>query len=141
MRREDMTVPVLLLEAVTLVLAIGYIVLQIFYGFMYHIAAYKFIMNVLAMFLIYAALTILCIYPERVNRLPREAFTPDIRRLTLWMLRLVKLVFIAGILVPSVFDVAGFEMKEATSLIVIGLLIATVLLYEYRIFRILRNRQ
>ena len=139
MKREDMTVPALLLEAVTLILALVYIGLQIFYGVYYHIAAYKFVVNVLAMIVVYLGLTLLCAYPERINRIPPEAFTPKIRRLTLRMVRLVKLIFVAGILVPCVFDALGTELLDAASLIVIGLILFVVLFYEGRIIRCLRK--
>jgi L-asparagine transporter-like permease len=139
MKREDMTVPALLLESVTLILAIVYIGLQIFYGLYYHIAFYKFLINVFAMVLVYAGLTVLCVYPERINRLPAEAFTPEIRKLSLRMTRLAKLIFVAGILVPCVFDAIGIELLDAASLIVIGLMLADVIYYEGKIIQILRK--
>ena len=139
MRREDMTVPVLLMESVTFILALIYIGLQIFYGFYYHVEIYKFLMNVFAMLLVYAGLTVLCVYPERINRLPAEAFTPKIRKLPLRMIRLVKFIFVAGILVPCAFDALGIEILDATSLIVIGLILIVVIYYEGCIIRILRK--
>jgi L-asparagine transporter-like permease len=139
MKKEDMTVPALLLEAVTLILALVYIGLQIFYGLYYHIAVYKFLINVFAMVLVYAGLTLLCVYPEHINRLPPELFTPEIRAISLRMTRLVKLIFVAGIMVPCVFDALGIELLDATSLIVIGLILVVVIYYEGKIIRILRK--
>lgn len=138
-KREDMTVPAFLTEAVTLILALVYIGLQIFYGMYYHVAIYKFLMNVFAMILVYAGLTILSIYPERINRLPAEVFTVEIRKLSLRMIRIVKLIFVAGIMVPCVFDALGIELLDATSLIVIGLILVVVIYYEGRIIHCLRN--
>jgi L-asparagine transporter-like permease len=134
-----MTVPALLTEAVTLILALVYIGLQIFYGWSYRVAVYKFLINVFAMVLVYAGLTLLCVYPERINRLPAEAFTPEIRKLSLRMTRLAKLIFVAGVLVPCVFDALGIELIDATSLVVIGLMLADILYYEGRIIHILRK--
>lgn len=139
MRKEDMTVPVLLLEAVTFLLALIYIGLQIFYGLFYHVGVLHFLMNVFAMILVYAGLTVLCMYPERINKLPAEAFTPAIRKLTLRMLRFVKFIFVAGILVPCVFDAVGVEILDATSLIVIGLILVVVIYYEGSIIQRLRK--
>ena len=140
MRKEDMSVPALLLEAVILILGICYIGLQIFYGITFHIGIDKFLINVLAEVLVYLGLTLLEIYPERVNRLSTEAFTPDIRKLTLRMLRLIKLVFVAGLLVPCIFDAFGIELLDAMSLIVIGLILLIAVVYEVKIIRILKSR-
>ncbi len=131
----------ILLEAVTIVLGIFYIVLQIYYGVHFHIALYKFGFNIVAVILVYAILSLLARYPERVHKLPQEAFTPDIRRLTLRMLRLIKLVFVASLLIPCLFDVFGVELSEAASLLVVLLLVAIAVWHEYRIIRILKNRR
>lgn len=136
-----MTVPALLLEAVTIVLGVFYMALQVYYGVHYHIAIYKFAWNIVAVILVYALLTLLQCYPERVHKLQPEAFTPDIRRLTLRMLRLIKLVFVASLLIPCLFDVFGVELSEAASLIVVLLIVAVAGWHEYRIIRLLRNRK
>jgi hypothetical protein len=140
MKKEDWTVPALLLEAVTLILAFVYIGLQIFYGLYFHVAVYKFLLNVFAMVLIYAGLTLLGVYPERIHKLPEGAFTPQIRKLTLRMVRLVKFIFVAGILVPCVFDALGIELLDAASLVVIGLMLIVTIYYECRIIHILRKQ-
>jgi hypothetical protein len=141
MKKEDMTVPALLLEAMTILLGIAYIILQIYYGIHYHIAPYRYAWNIVAVVLVYTALTLLECYPQRVHRLPPEAFTQDIRKLTLRMLRLIKFVFIASLLVPCLFDIFGVELVEATSLVVVLLIVLIVVWHEYRIIRILRSRR
>lgn len=141
MKKEDMTVPALLLEAVTIVLGIFYIVLQVYYGVHYHIVLYKFAWNIAAVVLVYTTLTLLACYPEKVHKLQPEAFTPDIRKLTLRMLRLVKLVFVASLLIPCLFDIFGVELMEAASLIVVLLIVVIAGWHEYRIIKILRNRR
>lgn len=139
MRKEDMTVPALLSEAVMLVLGICYIGLQIFYGLTYHIAIEKFLLNVFAIVLVYIGITLLQCYPERVNRLSPEVFTPVIRKFTLRMLRLLKFVFVVGLLIPCVFDVFGVELQDAMSFFVIVLFLLIAGYYEYRIIVQLRN--
>lgn len=139
MRKEDMTVPALILEALTVLLAFVYIGLQIFYGISYHVGVGKFLLNVFAMLLVYAGLTLLSVYPERINRLPDELFTPYVRKLSLRMIRLVKFIFVAGLLVPCAFDAFGVEMLDADSLIVIGLILAVTVYYECKIIRTLRK--
>jgi L-asparagine transporter-like permease len=141
MKKEDMTVPALLLEAMTILLGIAYIILQIYYGIHYHIAVSHFAWNIVAAVLVYVLLTLLECYPQRVHKLPPEAFTADIRKLTLRMLRLVKFVFIASLLVPCLFDIFGVELLEATSLVVVLLIIVIVVWHEYRIIRILQSRR
>jgi hypothetical protein len=141
MKKEDMTVPALLLEAMTILLGIAYIILQIYYGVHYHIAPYRYAWNILAVVLVYTALTLLEYYPQRVHKLPPEAFTEDIRKLTLRMLRLIKFVFTASLLVPCLFDIFGVELMEAVSLVVVLLIILIVVWHEYRIIRILRSRR
>jgi L-asparagine transporter-like permease len=141
MKKEDMTVPALLLEAMTILLGIAYIILQIYYGIHYHIAPYRYAWNIVAVVLVYTALTLLECYPQRVHRLPPEAFTQDIRKLTLRMLRLIKFVFIASLLVPCLFDIFGVELMEATSLVVVLLIVLIVVWHEYRIIRLLRSHR
>ena len=63
MRKEDLSVVALLLEAVDLILGLVYIGLQIFYGLYYHVPLYKFILNLLAMVLVYVGLTLLSMHP------------------------------------------------------------------------------
>ncbi len=141
MRKEDMSVAAALLEAATMILGVCYLVLQVYYGMRFHLAPSKFIMNILAEILVYAALMMLQFYPERVNRLTSEMFTLDIRKLTIRMLRLIKFVFVAGLLVPSVFDCMGVSIYSAASLVVIVLIAVIAVYYEMRIYRILKDRK
>lgn len=141
MRKEDMTVAAALLEAATMILGVCYLVLQVYYGVRFHLAPSKFVLNVLTEILVYAALMLLQFYPERVNRLPVEMFTLDIRKLTLRMLRLIKFVFVAGLVVPSAFDCLGISIYSAASLIVIVVIAAIAVYYELRIYHILKERK
>ena len=72
MKKEDLTVPAILAEAVGILLCILYIGLQIFYGINYHVAPYKYICNIVGLVLVYAGLTILSNHPERINRIPAQ---------------------------------------------------------------------
>ena len=55
------------------------------------------------------------------------------------ILFLVKFIFTAGLLVPCVFDVLGIGIRDAYSLIMVGLIIVVSVYYEYRIITELRN--
>ena len=70
-----------------------------------------------------------------------EVCTKDVRKYSIRMVRLVKLVFIAGLMVPCVGDVIGIELKEAYSLIVIAAILVIAVGYEYKIIQILRKNR
>ena len=139
MRKDDLTVPALLLEAVDIVLTFVYIGLQIFYGVTYGISPYKVIINLLIMLLVYAGFTVLSFFPERINRIPTEMCAGDVRKYSLRMIRLVKFVFIVGVLVPCVCDAAGIGIQSSYSLIVIGIILVIAVIYEYKILKLLKK--
>lgn len=61
-----------------------------------------------------------------------------VRKYSVRMIRLVKLVFIIGLMVPCVGDVIGIELKDAYSLLVIAAILVITVFYEYRIIQLLR---
>lgn len=135
MRKKDLTVPSLLLEAVDIVLLFIYIGLQIYYTITFSIPPYKMILNMLIMLLVYAGFTVLSIFPERLNHIPVEVCTGRIRKYSLRMIRLVKFVFILGLLIPCVFDALRIRINNAYSLIIIGMILVIAVFYEYRIIK------
>lgn len=140
MRKNEMTWPDMMAEAVGLVSMLLYLGLQIYYGIIYGVGLTDIAMNVAAMILVYAGLTMLAAYPERVNGLTPEVCTGKIRRLTILMVRAIKLIFVFGLLFTSICDVMGKEMNEGYSLVVVALIVATAGIFEYRIIRLLRGR-
>ena len=141
MKKEDLTVPAILAEAVGILLCILYIGLQIFYGINYHVAPYKYICNIVGLVLVYAGLTILSNHPERINRIPAQMCVGKIRIYSLRMLRLIKFVFVVGLMVPCVGDVIGIELKDAYSLVVILAIVLIAALYEYKILLVIRSNR
>lgn len=141
MKKEDLTVPAILAEAVGILLGILYIGLQVFYGITYHVAPYKYICNIVGLVLVYAGLTILSNHPERINRIPAQMCAGKIRIYSLRMLRLVKLIFVVGLMIPCVADVIGRQMQDAYSLIIIGLLLLVTIYYEYKIILTIRKNR
>lgn len=139
MRKNDLTPVSILIEAVSIILGLMYCGLQIFYGICYHITPYKFIINLLIMILVYIGLSILAVYPERINNISSEICTGKIRMYSLWMIRLVKFIFVAGLMIPCVFDVAGIGIRSNYSLFVIGLIIIVSIYCEYRIIQEIKN--
>lgn len=139
MKKEDMTWGAMLAEAVCLVAALIYLGLQIYYGITYGAKTVNVVLNILMIALIYAGLTMLCIYPEWVNGLRKDVCMGDIRRYTLRMVRIEKLAVVLGVLFASIFDVAGKVLSGWYAVAVVGFMIVVVIYYEYRIIRMLRE--
>ena len=141
MRKEDMNTPALLMETMGILLGVIYIGLQIFYGVYYHVPPFKLILNLSIMLLFYAGLSLLSVYPERINQLPPELCVGKIRRYSLWMIRWIKFIFVASLLIPCVFDALGAEIQSVYSLIVIGAMLLVAVYCEYQIINELRNQK
>lgn len=139
MKKNEMTWKVMLIDAVGIVSAIAYLGLQIYYGIAFHVNPVNLMMNLVFMILVYVGLTLLAVYPERVNGLTREVCSGKIRQYTLRMVRMVKLVFVEGLLFTSVCDALGKELKQGYSLIIVVLIAAIAVYYEGRIIHILKQ--
>lgn len=140
MHKNEMTWQAMLAEAVGLVSVVVCLGLQIYYGVFYNVSAVHVLMNVAVLLLVYAGLTLLSIYPERVNGLTKEACSGSVRTYTIRMVRMAKLIFAGGLLFTSICDVMGKELPAACTVLILGLMVAVALYYEYRIIRILRER-
>ena len=136
MKKNEMTWQVMLIEAVGIVSAIAYLGLQIYYGIAFHVNPVNLMMNLVFMILVYVGLTLLAVYPERVNGLTREVCSGKIRQYTLRMVRMVKLVFVEGLLFTSVCDALGKELKQGYSLIIVVLIAAIAVYFEGGIINI-----
>lgn len=145
MKKEDMNTIELLLEAVGIVIVLLYSGLQIYYGIYYGAGVagvtIQIFLNVAAILLAYTGLTLLQCHPERVNGLTQEACTPDIKKYTIRMLRLFKLIFVGSLCFTSILDVMGKQINTGYSMVVVVLIVLTALYYEYKIFRILKERR
>ncbi|MCM1283881.1 MAG: hypothetical protein NC180_03035 [Muribaculaceae bacterium] len=141
MKREDWSVPALLAEAVCLILEAAYLVLQIYCGLEYQIPPQKWLLNIAMSLLSYAVFTLLAIYPEKINRLPVELCRGLVRQLSVRMVRIIKLVFVAGLIIPSVADAFGVRILDAYSILVMGAILLVAVYYELRILKILKGMQ
>lgn len=141
MKKEEMTMIDLMLEAVGVVSALVYLGLQIYYGISYGVNLITVIMNAAVLILVYLGLTLLTVYPERVNGLSREVCSGQIRKYTIHMVRLIKLIFVLGLLFASICDVMGHQINSGYSIIVVVLVVLTALYYEWKIIRILRKKK
>jgi len=140
MRKEDLTIGNVICEAVGIVSTLIYVGLQIYCGLLYGAQPMTIITNVVMVLLVYAGLVLLTVYPEKVNRLEPEVCTGKVRQLTIHMLFYVKLVFIISLLFTSICDVMGRDVDGGYSLISVGLIVLISVLYEIKIFQILKNR-
>lgn len=141
MKKNEMTLLEQMLEAIGIVSAVLYLGLELYYGAVYAVSAFRLIVNMAAMILVYAGLTLLQRYPERVNNLPAQVCSGRIRLCTVRMVRLIKLIVVVSLLFTSVCDVLGIEMDPGYRLIVALLILPVTVYYEYRIFRLLREDQ
>jgi hypothetical protein len=140
-KKNELTQAAMLAEAVGIVAGLVYVGLQIYYGIAYHANLITVFMNVAVLLLVYAGLTMLSVYPERVNGLSPEQCSGKIRTYTIRMVRVCKLIFVGGLCFTSVCDVLGKQINSGYSLIVVVLMVAVALFYEYRIIKILRDRK
>ncbi len=139
MRKEDFTVGNALCEAVGIVSTLIYIGLQIYCGILYEGDVMTIFLNVVMTLLVYAGLTILAFYPERVNGLDKSVCTGKVRKYTIHMVLYVKLIFVLSLLFTSICDVVGKDVNGIYSLMVTGLMIIVAVAYEIKIFQILRK--
>ena len=141
MRKEKVTIIDLLLEAVGIVSGLVYMGLQIYYSMIYGVNPVTIVMNGAVLILVYIGLTLLSVYPEKVNGLTREACSGLVRKYTIHMVRLVKLIFVLGLLFTSICDVLGHQLNSGYSMIVVILVVVTVVYYEGKIIHILRKKK
>ncbi len=141
MKKNRLSTEELVFEIISAVAALFYMVLQVYYGIVYGAGAMRILMNVLILILVYTGLTMLIRYPERVNGLPREVCTGDIRKYTIRMVELIKLVFVLSLLFTSICDALGYRIDAAYSLIVMAFILVIAAVFEVKIIKILRERK
>ena len=136
MKKNHLSTETLVFEIISAIAALFYMGLQVYYGIVYGAGAVRIVMNVLILILVYMGLTVLAIYPERVNGLSREVCTGAIRRYTIRMVELIKLVFVLSLLFTSICDALGYRVDAAYSLIVMGLILVVAVVFEVKIINI-----
>ena len=139
MKKNHLSTETLVFEIVSAIAALLYMALQVYYGIVYGAGAVRIVMNVLILILVYMGLTVLAIYPERVNGLSREVCTGAIRRYTIRMVELITLASVLSLLFTSICDALGFRVDAAYSLIVMGMILVVAVVFEVKIIKILRK--
>ena len=141
MKREDFTVANALCEAVGIVLALIYMGLQVYCGILYGAGVTSILLNVVMLLLVYAGLTLLACYPERVNNLSPQVCSGKVRKLTIHMVLYMKLVFVGSLVFTSICDIVGKRVDGAYSLLTAGGMILIAVLYEVKIIRFIKEEQ
>ena len=141
MKKNHLSTETLVFEIISAIAALFYMGLQVYYGIVYGAGAVRIAMNVLILILVYMGLTVLAIYPERVYGLSREVCTGAIRKYTIRMVELIKLVFVLSLLFTSICDALGYRIDAAYSLIVMAFILMIAVVFEVKIIKILRERK
>ncbi len=141
MKKKGLTRTERLLEGITVVLAVVYEGLQIYYGIAYHAGALRVIMNMLIFALLYVGFTLLLLYPERVNGLSVEVCSGKIKTYTIRMVQLIKLAFVSALLFSSICDALGQQIDSVYSLVAMGVIVVIAAVCEIQIIRELRRKK
>ena len=125
----------IIIEAITAAALIGYVGLQIYYGYLYESSMITMIYHLLPVALLYAGMIVLQVFPEFLNGTNSEPLQGMVRTYAVRMVRNIKFLLMLGVLFPSVADILGLAVDAAYSLLILGGILGTVGYYIYRIFQ------
>lgn len=123
------------IEAVALIAMLMFFGLQIYYGYAYESSIERMLYHILPVVFLYAALTVLEIFPELLNGRNSAPLKGMVRIYAVRMARNIKCFLVLGMIVPSVADVLGILVNGAFSLAVMGSILLNIGYYLYRIYR------
>ena len=112
MPKKDIQVWEIIIESIAAVAAVVIIALQLYYGYIYESGIATMVYRLLPLVLLYAAMTVLQIYPEFLNGMGSEPLQGMVRVYAVRMVRNIKLLLVFGILLPSAADVLGISFKD-----------------------------
>ena len=135
MVKKDWKVWEIVTESLCAAAAVGYLGLQIYYGYLYESMGTVIVYRVLPSAFLYAGMTVLEIVPELLNVGGKEKLGGRIRTYAVRMARNCKFLFMIGMLVPSVADVIGFRVDASYSFLIMAGILGTLAYYLYRIYR------
>lgn len=139
MRKNEMAIGDIILEALTIFGLMLYLGLQIFYLNRYPVRGITMVYHVLPMILLYAGMLFLQYHPELLNGRGSEPVTGKVRIYGVRMVRVCKFLLVYGIVAPGAADVAGIRLNEAYSLILMFCILAVIAYYIYRIYQYNRD--
>lgn len=135
MPKKDIQVWEIIIELIAAVAAAVIIALQLYYGYIYESGIAAMVYRLLPLVLLYAAMTVLQIYPEFLNGMGSEPLQGMVRVYAVRMVRNIKLLLVFGILLPSAADVLGISVDEAYSLLVLAGILGNIGYYILRIYK------
>lgn len=123
------------IEVICTIGALTYFGMQLYSGTYYNLEFIDRLMHVMTMLLLYSGLTILQRHPELMNIGCEECLEGKVRIYAVRMVRMIKLIIVGGMLVPSIGDVFGATLNSAYSLIIAICIIINIVYYLYRIWK------
>ena len=135
MPKKDIQVWEIIIESIAAVAAVVIIALQLYYGYIYESGIATMVYRLLPLVLLYAAMTVLQIYPEFLNGMGSEPLQGMVRVYAVRMVRNIKLLLVFGILLPSAADVLGISVDEAYSVLVLSGILGNIGYYILRIYK------
>lgn len=125
----------IVLEVLTAMAVFIFTGLQIYYRTLYQTSLGVVVYHMIPMILIYAGILILQRFPELLNGWNSEPLEGQVRGYAVRMARTCKLFLVFGLLIPSIGDVLGIEIRAGYSLGIMACILATIGYYLYRIFK------
>ena len=125
----------LVVETVTIVAALVFLGLQIYYGYVYQSSLVTLLYHLLPALFLYAGMLVLQRYPELLNGFGSEPLQGKVRMYAIRMVRNSKLLVVLGMLFPSAADALGIEMNGAYSLFIMAGILGNIGYYLYRIYQ------
>ncbi|MFV0466055.1 MAG: hypothetical protein ACK5ML_08275 [Lachnospiraceae bacterium] len=123
------------IETICIIGAVIYFVLQFYSGMYYKLEISDRLMRMLTMFLLYSGLTILQMHPELMNIGCEDCLEGKVRIYAIRMMRMIKLIIVVGMLIPSLGDVFGLTLNAAYSLIIAICIVLNIAYYLYHIWK------
>ena len=135
MTKREQEIWEIIIETITLIAAGVFFGLQIYYVYVYESGILTLLYHLLPMFLLYAGLTVLQIFPELLKGFGSEPLQGKVRIYAVRMVRNSKMLVVFGILVPAAADVLGVKMNAAYSLLIMAAVLGNIGYYLYRIYQ------
>lgn len=139
MKGSDWTNGAIIIETITAICAVVYLGLQVFCTVYYGLPVIKPLLNIAILALVYLGMTLLLAHPEKICQIPPQLCKGKVRKDCLWMIRLIRLIFVASLLIPGVADAMAVKIRTAYSAIVIFTILGIAFFFLHRIYNDLRQ--
>lgn len=134
MMKKEWKIWEIIIETVTVVAALAFTGLQVYYGYLYKRSMTALIYHLLPVLCLYIGMMALQIFPELLNGFGSEPLQGKVRVYSVRMVRTCKMFVMLGMLFPSAADALGIEMDAAYSLFIMAGILGTIVYYLFRIY-------